>query len=190
MLYDNHKLICGTREELYKFFPKNAAVAELGVHAGLNAYNILKATNPQHLYLVDKWDWEADEKDLWWYHKPGYIIYQEALDRFKEHNNVELVRKYSYDFLKDINDRSLDWVYLDSDHGYSTTMRELELLRIKVKQGGLIAGHDYCDNKWGSELKAAVNRFCTINNWRIVALTTEEVPSFVIREALYPVVWL
>ena len=35
------------------------------------------------------------------------------------------------------------WAYVDLTHRYAPTVKELELLRRKVRPGGIIAGHDW-----------------------------------------------
>lgn len=40
-------------------------------------------------------------------------------------------------------DQHLDWAYLDTTHEYDQTARELQLLKQKVKPGGIIAGDDW-----------------------------------------------
>ena len=42
-----------------------------------------------------------------------------------------------------IPDKSLDWIYIDSNRQYETTKSDLNLALLKVKDGGIIAGHDY-----------------------------------------------
>ncbi len=40
-------------------------------------------------------------------------------------------------------DRYFDWVYIDSSHSYEHTHDELQILRNKVKESGVIAGDDW-----------------------------------------------
>jgi len=47
--------------------------------------------------------------------------------------------------LGSIEDESLDFVYLDGDHSYKTVQQELPRFYPKVRRGGVLAGHDYCD---------------------------------------------
>jgi hypothetical protein len=37
----------------------------------------------------------------------------------------------------------LDWAYLDTNHKYEQSVKELQLLNVKVKAGGTIAGDDW-----------------------------------------------
>lgn len=49
-------------------------------------------------------------------------------------------------FLANIEDRSLDFIYLDGAHDYENVRQELPRYWPKVRPGGMLAGHDYCDH--------------------------------------------
>jgi len=48
-------------------------------------------------------------------------------------------------FVAQLADRSLDFLYLDGAHDYENVKQELVLLFSKVRPGGVLAGHDYCN---------------------------------------------
>jgi len=48
-------------------------------------------------------------------------------------------------FVAQVSDKSLDFLYLDGAHDYENVKRELLLLFSKVRPGGVLAGHDYCN---------------------------------------------
>jgi len=48
-------------------------------------------------------------------------------------------------FVAQVADKSLDFMYLDGAHDYENVKQELLLLFSKVRPGGVIAGHDYCN---------------------------------------------
>jgi hypothetical protein len=62
--------------------------------------------------------------------------------------------------LPKFEDAYFDWVYVDGNHSYDYVMRDLQLCRMKVKPGGIIAGDDYT---WGEQegfpVKRAVHDF-------------------------------
>lgn len=66
-----------------------------------------------------------------------------------------LIETKSLDAVKQFDDGSLDFVYLDADHGYEPVKREIAAWLPKVRPGGIIAGHDYTNSFPG--LKRAVN---------------------------------
>src|SRR6056297_2247811 len=46
-----------------------------------------------------------------------------------------------------------DWIYIDTDHSYETTKEELFKYAPKVKDHGIIAGHDYSLGNWIKEYR-------------------------------------
>jgi hypothetical protein len=94
----------------------------------------------------------------------------------------------SFGAIASVQDNYFDWVYLDTDHTYETTRRELELLRSKMKKGGIIAGHDYLMGNWNAGHRygviEAVREFCLKYDWEMIFLTHELdiPPSFAIRQ--------
>jgi len=53
----------------------------------------------------------------------------------------------------------------------------MEITRFKVKKGGIIAGHDYCNgdvkDAFHYGVVRAVNEFCEKYNWEFIYLTLE-----------------
>ena len=49
----------------------------------------------------------------------------------------------SVEVMNTFKDNYFDWVYIDTDHSYELTKRELEVCSHKVKDDGYIALHDY-----------------------------------------------
>ncbi len=58
--------------------------------------------------------------------------------------SVRIIRGTSEKELKNFDNDFFDWVYIDTTHTYLQILKELEICRLKVKTGGIIAGHDYC----------------------------------------------
>jgi len=50
------------------------------------------------------------------------------------------------ELLDSIADNSIDFVYLDGAHEYEVVKLELPLFFPKVRRGGVLAGHDYCNH--------------------------------------------
>lgn len=55
----------------------------------------------------------------------------------------KLIRGYSKDISKLYEDSSLDFVFIDGNHDYETVKNDLISWFPKVKNGGIIAGHDF-----------------------------------------------
>ncbi len=170
------------REELLKLLPKHAVVVELGVDHGEFSEVILKTTQPKKLHLVDAWgNPERFHDGL------GVMV----MDKFKSEiasSQVEVNVGYSTTIISTFPDNYFDWAYVDTDHSYSLTSRELNLIKNKMKPGGIIAGHDYAICNWVDDIRygviEAVHEFCVKENWEMIYLTIEtgSYRSFAIRK--------
>ena len=113
---------------------------EVGTSFGENAETILKDfPNITKLYLVDSFpvcpdfmDAEVQKK-----HKATLI------DKFKDDPRVELILKDSVEAAKQIEDKSVDFIYIDANHLYEPVKEDILAWLPKVKEGGIIGGHDY-----------------------------------------------
>ncbi len=169
------------RAHLLEHFPKNAVVAEIGVAEGGFAEKILAITEPKVLHLIDMWQTERFGAD--------------ALNAFRakfadkiESGQVVVHRGASVHILSSFDDNTFDWVYLDTSHTYDDTFAELELCRLKVKDDGIIAGHDYAAGNVERGLRygvvEAVNETCIKHDMELAYLTNESrrYLSFAIRK--------
>jgi predicted O-methyltransferase YrrM len=175
-----HTKLLLNREKLLENLPKQAIVAELGVDRGDFSEIILNKSKPKKLHLIDIWSSEIynDEKKKFVEQKFNSQIQSEV---------IEINRGYSSDVGKNFKDKYFDWIYIDTDHTYHTTKKELEIWSPKVKEGGIIAGHDFIVGYWDGLVRygvmEAVYEFCSKYNWEIVYLTMEldTHPSFAIK---------
>lgn len=168
------------RGQLLTKLPRGGIVAELGVDHGDFSARILELTQPTRLHLVDLWGSER-------YHGGLFDSVKQRFGTEIADGRVQVHRKMSVDAADDFADASFDWIYIDTDHSYETTARELRRFASKIKDGGLIAGHDYCMGNWANGYRygviEAVHEFCVRENWELVYLTAEplESQSFAIR---------
>jgi Methyltransferase domain len=176
----HHLVSLADRAAMLRLLPANGVVAEIGVNEGDFSAQILRYCTPKKLILIDVW---ASKR----YHGG---LFDQVKTRFVSEltsGQMEIIRKYSFDAIADCADAFFDWVYLDTDHSYETTQRELELLRSKMKPGGIIAGHDYIIGNWNGGIRygviEAVREFCIKYDWEMIYLTHELdiPPSFAIR---------
>lgn len=170
-----------TRADLLAQLPPNAVVAEVGVDHGDFSEEILRIAQPKRLYLVDIWGSAR-------YHDGLAQLVQRKFASQISAGQIEIKRGLSTEQLPLLDDASLDWVYIDTDHSYATTKAELEICRTKVKAGGIIAGHDYITGSWINGVRygvvEAVHEFCVKYDWEILFLTheTDRHLSFAIRQ--------
>jgi hypothetical protein len=175
----NNARLLATRQELLSYLPQGSIGAEIGVAEGDFTKDILDIVSPQKLHLVD----------VWGSSRYGELQYQLVNEKFKpsiEANICNIHRGLSTTCVDEFDDRYFDWVYIDTDHSYNTTLAELEKYSRKIKEGGWILGHDYCMGNWVSNYKygviEAVYKFCNEYDYEIIFLTMEISQSFAIKK--------
>lgn len=157
------------RKELLRRMPASSIAAEFGVAGGEFSGAILGTCEPKKLYLVDVWDTNQ------------YRPFEEAVrTRFSKEISsglIEIRKNLSLYAMADFPDDHFDWIYIDTNHSYETTARELLAAERIVKTGGRILGHDYC---LGNIVKPAVfgvvqavNEFCVNRDWFFEYITLE-----------------
>jgi predicted O-methyltransferase YrrM len=57
-----------------------------------------------------------------------------------------------------VADGSVDFVFIDAGHSYQAVAQDIRLWRPKLRPGGWLGGHDYCDKFPG--VKQAVREAC------------------------------
>jgi hypothetical protein len=142
-------------------YPDNNALigAEIGVRDCENAENIIETLNPKKLYLVDPWlFYEEYREAVHASHKFGIPNYQEevfdkqylyAKELEEKHKCIQIIRDTSINAAKLIPNKSLDFVYIDGNHQYEFVIEDIKSWFPKLKVGGIIGGHDFCDRHFG-----------------------------------------
>ena len=130
------------REELPEFFVEMGykVGVEIGTAKGIFAEHFGKAG--LKLFCVDPWisysDYEYDANSPMSLNEQ----FEEAKNRLAPYD-CKFIRKFSMDALKDFEDESLDFVYVDGNHGFKYVTEDIFEWSKKVKKGGVMAGHDY-----------------------------------------------
>ena len=141
-----------------EFNQKQIIGAEIGVRKGLNARSILKELNIKKLYLIDVWDNYNGGDGIW---SNMEEIYESILNEFGKDERVQIIKDLSENAVRLIDDKSLDFVYIDGNHSYDYVLQDIELWTPKIKKYGFIAGHDF---ELDSDVSKAVSKFCSENN--------------------------
>ena len=182
------------RDDLLRFLPRKAKVAEIGVFKGRFSTKILRTTSPAYLALVDLWDADVEG---------GYIPHVENRDsagmdrimakvkrkmrlRFPRHR-IEFFRQFSHEAAANFPDREFDWIYVDADHSYDGVMKDLVAWDAKVADDGIILGHDFT-NQASALAKdfgvvEAATEFAAERGYTLFAMTNDLFPTFAILKA-------
>lgn len=140
-------------------------VAEIGVAEGRYSLEILN-WGVKKLYLVDIWETmpfygDAAFNQNW--HDKNYKEVQERVQDFKD--KVIFLKGLSVDMAIHIEDKSLGMVYLDACHTYEAVLKDLTAYLPKLRNGGIMAGHDFLGKDYGVE--QAVIEFGNTHNFKI-----------------------
>lgn len=127
---------------------------ELGVERGRNSKSIIKELNIGKLYLIDAWDNYKGIDGIWSNIDENHKHVLRILGNDKR---VEIIKSFSNVAVKDIEDDSLDFVYVDANHKYKYVYQDINLWYPKVKEDGIIGGHDVCI----PDVIKAVKEFCS-----------------------------
>ncbi len=169
MIHTGNCTLLPDRNFLLDRMSRNARVAEIGVAFGDFTQEILARCSPERLYLVDAWSTDR--------YREGLSKIEAAFSEQISTGRIEIRRGLSTEVLAEFAEASLDWVYIDTNHTYDTTLEELRLCEKIVGRDGRIAGHDFCT---GNVINAvpygvveAVTKFCKDAGWQFEYLTVE-----------------
>jgi hypothetical protein len=68
---------------------------------------------------------------------------------------IKVMKERSVDAAEYFTDGYFDFVYIDADHSYESVLTDIRAWLPKVRDGGMIAGHDYVESQPG--VKKAVH---------------------------------
>ena len=119
--------------------------AEIGVEKGRYSARLCEKIPGLKLFSIDAW---AAYKGYREHVSQSKLddFYLTAQERVAEYD-CELIRKYSMDAVKDFEDGSLDFVYIDGNHDFKNVANDIVEWQKKVRVGGIVAGHDYRRHK-------------------------------------------
>jgi len=117
--------------------------AWLGRSASFMATEIKNSGKKIKFDVIDTWKGSNEfyHNDYIEKHGSVYENFLKNIDTLKEFINP--IVECSYIAPKYYEDSTLDFVYIDADHGYETVKKDILSWYPKVKMGGIIAGHDY-----------------------------------------------
>lgn len=124
------------REDLPEFLTTHGLLGtgiEVGVRRGKFSKHILETWKGQKLISLDEWPKRGR----------NFRIALRQLSKFGERS--QLLRATSVEGAEQIEDGSLDFLYLDADHKLASVREDLKAWVPKVRVGGLLSGHDYLD---------------------------------------------
>ena len=138
-------------DEVVRDLQDYSIIVEIGAWKGKStsylAQKIKESNKNIKLYVVDTWIGTGNEKQ----HKQlieklPKSLYETFIDNMKKMEVRDYLTPLRMDSVSAsclIDDNSVDFVFIDGDHSYEGVKADIEAWWPKLKEGGLIAGHDY-----------------------------------------------
>ena len=153
----------------------------MGQSASFLAVEIKNSNKLIKLDCVDTWEGSAEHSDV--AEVKANSLFDTFLNNIKPVNQIiNPIKLTSSEASKLYTDNSLDFVFLDASHDYDNVKLDVMCWYPKVKQGGILAGHDY-NGAWPGVIKA-VNEFALkykytirtsdVSCWSIVKASTQQ----------------
>ena len=144
------------RRELLRTMPHGKLSVEIGVWRGDFSRILLEELHPSKLCLIDPWGVQPDamggaslagarsQVDMNRIHDAVTAKYSEEIADGK----VSIIRDFSIPALRQFDDGSIGFAYLDGDHSYEGVSADLAALLPKMMTGGVIMLDDYHRRGW------------------------------------------
>jgi predicted O-methyltransferase YrrM len=133
--------------ELIALLPEDAIIAEIGTYSGESAKLFLPKV--KKLYCIDPWEGyiEQDTFETMGIPSDSLAAAEQIFNRLANENPDKIVKckGTSTCMAMLFPDSFFDMVYIDGNHEYGHVKADIEAWFPKVKYGGILAGHDYCE---------------------------------------------
>jgi hypothetical protein len=144
---------------------KSITGCEIGTESGNNALNMLTHLDIKHIILIDPFLNYGNMCG------GGVLETPEIATSCKNYafnllsdfiDKITWIIDFSENEASNIENESLDFVYIDGNHRFEYVQKDIELYYPKIKYGGWLSGHDFKNGEPG--VKQAVIEFCKSNN--------------------------
>lgn len=116
--------------------------AEIGVASGGHSLLLAKQNPKCDLFCIDSWAVYEGMHD----YEDKFRLYEfeiMASNRLNPVQNATIIKGFSMDVVKQFDDNSLDFVYIDANHEWPYVTHDIFYWAKKVRPGGIVSGHDY-----------------------------------------------
>jgi len=158
-----------TFESLYrkivKDSPTNSHFVEVGSYKGQSAaFMAVEIINSQKNIRLDCVDMRETEKveSTQYYQKQENLVATFLQNTWPVLDVIRPIHLSSVEASKLYKDESLDFVFIDAAHDYDNVKLDLESWFPKIKQSGVIAGHDYGIYSGFTGVNTAVKSFLAL----------------------------
>lgn len=139
---------------------------EIGTHRGVFARNFLTKWKGNMLWCIDPWkdDLEGYKDVICWPRETDYLTTLISLAVEPEiHRRSTVIRATSAEAIKMLHPNlRFSFIYIDANHQYEFVKFDIETYYPLLRDGGILAGHDYTEILPG--VIKAVDEFSIKNN--------------------------
>lgn len=133
---------------------------ELGAGSGWFSHHILNRSRLSRMYSVDPFDKPPGSEISFRADPSVYLECLRTLMPYEERSYV--LRTLSNEAAKLFPDAAFDFVYIDANHWKPEVQNDIETWWPKVRPGGMLAGHDWCDT-FHLDVREVVDKFVRDN---------------------------
>ena len=123
--------------------------AEIGCLDGRTSSKLLEYCPKLTLLCVDLWEYKPEVHTK--YQMGNYARHAWVFPDIKKQFNLAVqpyqdrvvkLQGVSWEMADKVEDNSLDFIFIDADHGYESVKKDIMAWTPKLKPGGLLSGHD------------------------------------------------
>lgn len=115
---------------------------ELGSYCGNSSEMFINSGCFEKLYCIDSWNGIES--------KFTEKIFDETLSK---NQKIIKIKDLTLNVSKQFQYGSIDFIYIDANHDYDSVKNDILHYFPKIKNGGIISGHDYCES-WKGVINA------------------------------------
>ena len=133
-----------TYQQLRELGPHSTMV-EVGVYKGRSCFFLaveaLNSGKNIHVIAVDRFTWPPS----------GQADFSRLRREHGLTEMISMIEATSVQAAHQFDDGEIDFVFIDADHEYKSVKADIAAWWPKIKPGGILAGHDFCDEFPGVE---------------------------------------
>ena len=124
----------------------NITIVEIGSYCASGTLIFHDVFPDSKILCVDAWEKYLEDNAKYDLDRQYFELKEaEIIFDWRTHKipNIVKNKSLSLDFCKTIEDQSIDLVYIDGNHSYSFVKEDIAHWMPKIKNGGIIGGHDW-----------------------------------------------
>ena len=123
--------------------------AEIGLHKAKSANMILSNCGELIEEYIGVDPYQVFEGSLAKTEEIGTRTYIDNLIRMKQYPQFKIIREKSVPAARVFPDKYFDFIYIDAAHNYKNVFSDITAWKSKLKDTGILAGHDYSRKHMG-----------------------------------------